>query len=229
MSGALGERLSAVRAQVGEACRSAGRDPSGVTLVAVSKRIAAARILGAYEAGQRVFGESRQQEASPKVAELPDDIDWHFIGKVQRNKVRKILPEFGTLHGIGALKLAQAVDRVAGELALRPACFLEVNLGGEESKGGFRADDLLAAGNQLAGLDHVDFRGVMVIPPQEEDAGRTRRWFSRARELRDQLAASSGMALPDLSMGMSGDFELAILEGATVVRVGTAIFGERPD
>lgn len=229
MSGALGERLSAVRAQVAEACRTAGRDPAGVTLVAVSKRIGAARIHDAYEAGQRVFGESRQQEASPKVAELPDDIDWHFIGKVQRNKVRKILPEFGTLHGIGSLKLAQAVDRVAGELALRPACFLEVNLGGEESKGGFGADDLLAAGDELAGLGNVDFRGVMVIPPQEEDADRTRRWFAGARELRDQLATSSGMALPDLSMGMSGDFELAILEGATVVRVGTAIFGERPD
>lgn len=225
----VGERLEEVRSRVAEACRTAGRDPSGVTLVAVSKRIAAEAVLEAYEAGQRVFGESRQQEASPKVAALPADIDWHFIGKLQRNKVRKIVPEFGCLHGIASLKLAQAVDRVAAELGLRPSGFLEVNLGGEESKGGFLIDELPGVAEGIAALDQLEIRGLMVIPPREGDPDRTRRWFAMARELRDRLAAETGMPLAELSMGMSGDFELAIAEGASVIRVGTSIFGPRPD
>lgn len=206
-----------------EACGRAGRDPAAVRLVAVSKTVPMERILEAHGAGQVVFGESRQQEAAPKVAALPDDIEWHFIGKLQRNKVRKVLPDFSCLHGVDSMKLAQAIDRVAGELELRPKLFLEVNLAGEESKGGFAPEALLAGMEELVGLPNVEMLGLMVIPP----VANVREWFAKAWKLKDQAEERAGIPLPELSMGMSGDYEVAIEEGSTLVRVGSAIFGER--
>lgn len=219
----LAERLAGLRGRIADACRDAGRDPGEVELLAVSKTFPASAVQEAYDAGQRAFGESRQQEAAPKIAALPPDIRWHFIGGLQRNKVRKVLGGFVVVHSVDSLRLAEYLDRVAGEEGKRPRVYLEVNVAGEATKGGFTPDDLLAAADSFPSMGHLDFSGLMVIPP-EADA---RRWFAATRELRDRLRSRSGLDLPGLSMGMSGDFEEAVREGSTIVRVGSALFGQR--
>ena len=221
----VAERLAGLRDRIAAACAAAGRSAGEVELLAVSKTFPAEAVQEAYDAGHRHFGESRQQEASPKIAVLPAEIHWHFIGGLQRNKVRKVLGEFDTIHSVDSLRLTEYLDRVAGEEGKRPGIYLEVNVAGEESKGGYSPEELLNAADQLAGLRHVEIRGLMSIPP--DDADQARRWFAATRDLRDRLRSSSGLELPGLSMGMSGDFEQAILEGSTIVRVGSAIFGHR--
>ncbi|HEY1122693.1 MAG TPA: YggS family pyridoxal phosphate-dependent enzyme, partial [Haloferula sp.] len=142
--GDLAGRLAALRGRIDDACRRAGRETSEVTLLAVSKTFPAEAVQEAYEAGQRCFGESRQQEAAPKIDVLPDDIEWHFIGGLQRNKVRKVVGAFPIIHSVDSLRLAEYLDRVAGEEGKRPKIYLEVNIAGEESKGGFSSEELLA-------------------------------------------------------------------------------------
>jgi pyridoxal phosphate enzyme (YggS family) len=219
----IAERLAALRQRIDAAAMSAGRMPGEVQLLAVSKTFAAEDVAEAYAAGQRLFGESRQQEAAPKIAALPPDIEWHFIGGLQRNKARKVLADFACIHSVDSLRLAEHLDRIAGEDGKRPQVYLEVNVAGEESKGGFSPEEVIAASASLAGLHNLEILGLMAIPPE----GDSRRWFAATRELRDQLRSSTGLALPGLSMGMSGDFEDAIAEGATIVRVGSALFGHR--
>lgn len=226
MSG-VAEQLAVVEDRIEDACRRAGRERSAVQLIAVSKTFPAESVQAAVDAGQRVFGESRQQEAEPKIVVLPPGLHWHFIGRVQRNKVRKILPLFQTVHAIDSLRLADYTNQVAGELGLKPEIFLQVNLADEASKGGFDADTLHREIAALRALDHLSILGLMIIPPEEGEAEDARKWFAGLRELRDGLAAESGLPLPHLSMGMSGDYEIAIEEGATFVRVGSAIFGHR--
>ena len=223
--GDLAGRLAALRGRIDEACRRAGRETGEVMLLAVSKTFPTEAVQEAYEAGQRCFGESRQQEAAPKIEALPGDIEWHFIGGLQRNKARKVVTAFPIIHSVDSLRLAEYLDRVAGEEGKRPKIYLEVNIADEESKGGFSPEELLAAASELAAFRHVEITGLMTIPPDDADAAR--RWFAAARELRDRLRAESGLALPGLSMGMSADFEDAVLEGSTVVRVGSALFGYR--
>jgi pyridoxal phosphate enzyme (YggS family) len=220
----MADRLSALRGRIVAACAGAGRSPAEVELLAVSKTFPAAAVQEAYDAGQRSFGESRQQEAASKIEALPADIHWHFIGVLQRNKARKVLTGFSTIHSMDSLRLAEHLDRIAGEEGKRPQVYLEVNVAAEASKGGFSPDELLAAAESLPALRHLDFLGLMVIPPEGEPP---RRWFSATRDLRDRLAAASGLRLPGLSMGMSADFEDAVLEGSTIVRVGSALFGHR--
>jgi len=222
---AVSESLKAVRRRIAEACERSGRKVDEVSLVAVSKTVPTPLILEAHRAGQGVFGESRQQEAAPKVATLPEAIEWHFIGKLQRNKVRKVLADFTCIHGVDSLKLAEAVNRVAGELGARPKVFLEVNLAGEPSKGGFSTDEFLGCIGEVAALPQLELMGLMVIPPEEN----ARDWFAKARELKSRAESECGRPLPGLSMGMSGDYELAIEEGSTLVRVGSAIFGKRSE
>lgn len=219
----LADRLAALRGRIAAACALAARDPAGVELMAVSKTFPVEAIREAYDAGQRVFGESRQQEAAEKVALLPGDIRWHFIGGLQRNKVRKVLADFGCIHSVDSLKLAEYLDRVAGEEGKRPTVYLEVNVAAEASKGGFSEEGLLAAAERLPGLRNLELVGLMAIPPE----GGGRRWFARTRELRDRLEGLTGLRLPGLSMGMSADFEEAVIEGSTIVRVGSALFGNR--
>lgn len=219
----IAERLAELRQRIGAAALSAGRASSEVELLAVSKTFGAEDVAEAYAAGQRLFGESRQQEAAPKVAALPADIEWHFIGGLQRNKARKVLADFPCIHSVDSLRLAEHLDRVAGEEGKRPRIYLEANVAGEESKGGFSPAELLASADALAAFKNLDVFGVMSIPPE----GDSRRWFATTRELRDRLRGASGLALPGLSMGMSGDFEDAIAEGSTIVRVGSALFGHR--
>ena len=222
----LEERLTGIRARIDAACARSGRPPGDATLLAVSKTVPAEVIAEAWRAGQREFGESRQQEAAAKVRELPPDIVWHFIGRLQGNKVRKVLADFAVIHGVDSLKLAAQIDRIAGELGRRPRVFLEVNLGQEPSKGGFDPAELAPAVDSVMGMPHLELEGLMAIPPVEDgDVAGARRWFRELRELRDVLREKTGAPLPGLSMGMSGDFEVAIEEGSTLVRVGTAIFG----
>jgi PLP dependent protein len=223
----VAEALQEVEQRITEACRMAGRGRDQVKLLAVSKTFPAEAIRAAYDAGQRLFGESRQQEAAGKIEQLPADIEWHFIGTLQRNKVRKILPSFSLVQSVDSLRMAEHMSRVAGEERLYRRILLEVNIGAEASKGGFSVDQLRAEFAVLKDLPSLKVVGLMAIPPDEEESAAARRWFAQLRELRDELAAAHGVPLPELSMGMSGDFEEAILEGSTLVRVGSAIFGNR--
>jgi pyridoxal phosphate enzyme (YggS family) len=221
------EQLAEIRQRLTIACGRVGRDPASVRLVAVSKTFPASDILEAVSSGQSCFGESKLQEAELKIAELPADLEWHFIGRVQRNKVRKILPLFGCIHAVDSLKLAVYMDGIAGELGLFPEIFFQVDQAGEETKGGFSAAELHAAMPTLAGLSNLRMVGLMSIPPAADNPEDSRRWFRQLRQLRDELRGKFPMDLPFLSMGMSGDFEVAAEEGATHVRVGSLIFGKR--
>ena len=216
----VGQRLAA-------ACHRSNRNPADVGLIAVSKTFPAEAVREAAAAGQQVFGESRLQEAEPKIALLPGSLHWHFIGRLQRNKVRRILPLFQVIHAVDSLALASHINGVAAETGLFPKVFLQVNVAAETSKGGFDPAVLRAELPQLLALERLEIEGLMCIPPEGPDAESARPWFVALRELRDVLERDSGVPLPGLSMGMSGDFEVAIEEGATLVRVGSAIFGRR--
>lgn len=223
----ISENLGEIRLRIAAACARSNRDASSVELIAVSKTFPADAVREAAAAGQRIFGESRLQEAESKIESLPGSLHWHFIGRVQRNKVRKILPLFEVVHAVDSLRLALYADEIAKELGLFPKVFLQVNVGGESSKGGFEPDDLRAQIDSLLSLERLEIIGLMCIPPAGPDAESARPWFAALRKLRDQIEGESGVPLPFLSMGMSGDFEVAIEEGATHVRVGSSIFGKR--
>jgi len=226
MSG-VAENLIEIREEIAAACVKAGRAREDVYLIAVSKTFPVESICEAVEAGQTIFGESKLQEAEPKVAELPSSLEWHFIGRVQRNKVRKILQITSVIHAIDSLKLADYVSKVALESGMRPSLYLQVNLAGELSKGGFSPDELRRDLKEILSLSGVEIVGLMTIPPADDEAENSRKWFTGLRQLRDELEKEFGASLPCLSMGMSGDFQIAIEEGATHVRVGSAIFGKR--
>jgi pyridoxal phosphate enzyme (YggS family) len=221
------ENLQHVRQQVEDACARAGRSPAGLTLIAVSKTFPTESIREAVACGQTHFGESRVQEAVPKIEALPGSLHWHFIGGVQRNKVRKILQNFEIIHAIDSLRLASYTDEVAKELGVFPKIFLQVNIGDESSKGGFAVEALREEMASLLQLKRLDVSGLMCIPPAGESPEESRPWFVKLRELRDSLENEFCVKLDGLSMGMSGDFEIAIEEGATCVRVGSSIFGNR--
>lgn len=223
----IAENLAGIRSRIHESCRRAGRDVSSVELIAVSKTFPADAVREALEAGQLCFGESRLQEAEPKIELLPGSLHWHFIGGVQRNKVRRILQRFEVIHAVDSLRLASYTNEIAKELGLFPKVFLQVNIGGEASKGGFEPAVLESEMAGLLELDRLEILGLMCIPPAGPDAESARPWFAMLRDLRDRLESGSGTPLPGLSMGMSGDFEVAIEEGATHVRVGSSIFGKR--
>ena len=227
---AVAARYRAVRGRLEAACREAGRAPEEVVLVGASKRQPISRMEAAWEAGLRVFGENRVQEAEGKRPRLPAECDWHLLGPLQSNKVKKAVRLFSTVHSVDRLKIGRALDREAGLAGARIDGFLEVNVGGEPSKHGFAAAELARQAAELAGLEHLQIVGLMAIPPFEQDPAKARGWFDRLRQLRDELAARPEWAgFPGrLSMGMSHDFELAVAAGATHVRVGTDLFGERP-
>ncbi len=227
MENDIAGNLQAIRTCIDHACATAGRDPASVSLVAVSKTFPAEAIQAAHHAGHRVFGESKVQEALPKLDTLPRDIEWHFIGRMQRNKLRKILASFAIVHGIDSMALASAADRIAGELGRPAKIYLQVNLADEATKGGFSPSELEAEIPALAAMANLDIQGLMAIPPPADSDAQARQWFAALRELRDRIEASHPLRMPGLSMGMSDDFEAAIAEGATCVRVGSAIFGKR--
>ena len=221
--------------RIGEACaRAAGghRNPGDVTLVGASKTQPAAVLAAAWRAGLRVFGENRVQEAVAKSRELPAppfEIEWHLIGPLQSNKVKPALDVFRAVHSVDRVRIAEALDQEAGRRARELPAFLEINLGQEESKHGFSPEGLAEAVRPLADLPHLKIMGLMAIPPAAEDPEGSRPWFRRLRELRDELGSRPEWSgFPGwLSMGMSHDFEIAVEEGATHVRVGTLLFGSR--
>ncbi len=223
----IAENLFAVTGKINEACLRIGRELASVKLIAVSKTVPAELIREAFGAGQYAFGESKLQEAESKIESLPGSLHWHFIGRVQRNKVRKLLPLFEVIHAIDSLKLAIYTDEIAKELGLYPKVFLQVNIGNESSKAGFAPNGIRAEMESLLKLSRLEILGLMCIPPLGPDAESSRTWFTQLRTTRDALESEFGVKLPALSMGMSGDFEAAIEEGATHVRVGSAIFGKR--
>ena len=224
----IAAHLSAIRAQISAAARRAGRDPASVRLVAVSKTYPAEAVVAATATGQRIFGESRVQEARDKIPACPSGLEWHFIGHLQKNKVRQALPLFSFFHSIDSTALAEAINRVAGETGVAAEGLLEVNISGETTKHGFTPEELRAQLPALAKLPHLRIRGLMTMAPYSDNPEDARPVFRSLRELRDELQSAHGHPLPELSMGMSGDFEPAIEEGATLVRVGSSIFGARP-
>ncbi len=221
------DNLERVREQIAQAAAKAGRDVKDVELVAISKTHPAQKVREAVEAGQTLFGESRVQEARAKIPELSSNIRWHFVGHLQKNKVRQALPLFEMIHSVDSLALAQDINRIAEEEGLYPRVLPEVNLAGEGSKFGFAPDKLCKQMEELLALPRLSILGLMTIPPVAEQAEASRKYFVELRELRDRLQSEFRVDLAQLSMGMTQDFPIAIEEGATLVRVGTAIFGER--
>ena len=221
------ENLERVREQIAQAAAKVGRAPGEVELVAITKTHAAEKVHEAIQAGQTLFGESRVQEARAKIPELPSAIRWHFVGHLQKNKIRHALPLFEMIHSVDSLALAQEVNRIAEEEGMHPRVLLETNVAGEGSKFGFSPDKLREQMEELLVLPRLSIEGLMTIPPLTEEAEASRTYFGELRQLRDALNKEFNLNLPQLSMGMTQDYAVAIEEGATLVRVGTAIFGER--
>jgi pyridoxal phosphate enzyme (YggS family) len=224
---AVAENLSRVREQIAEAAAKSGRSADDVELVTITKTHPAEKVREAIEAGQTLFGESRVQEARAKIPELPSNIHWHFVGHLQKNKIRHALPLFEMIHSVDSLTLAQEVNRIADEEGLHGRVLFEVNVAGEGSKFGFAPDKLREQMEELLALPRLSILGLMTIPPMAEEAEASRKYFVQLRQLRDRLQTEFRVDLAQLSMGMTQDFPIAVEEGATLVRVGTAIFGQR--
>ena len=221
------ENLERVREQIAQAAARAGRVPEEIELVAITKTHPAEKVREAIEAGQTLFGESRVQEARAKIPELPSNLRWHFVGHLQKNKIRHALPLFEMIHSVDSLDVAQDINRIAGEQGMHPRVLLEVNVAGQGSKFGFSPDKLRDQMEELLALPRLSILGLMTIQPLAEKAEASRKYFVQLRELRDRLQTEFHVDLAQLSMGMTEDFVVAVEEGATLVRVGTAIFGER--
>lgn len=223
----IAANLQDVHTRIASACAACGRDPAGVQLLAVSKTWPAEDVRAAADCGERMFGESYVQEAAPKIDALANlGLEWHFIGPLQSNKTRPVAERFDWVHSIDRLKIAErlSAQRPAGLPPLN-VC-IEVNVSGEDSKSGCTPDEAIALAAATAKLPNLRLRGLMAIPEPTEDERLLRSRFALLRQLRESLNAG-GLELDTLSMGMSHDLETAIAEGATIVRVGTAIFGER--
>ena len=221
------ERLEAVQRRVESACRRAGRDPLGVKLIAVSKTHGPDRLREAADCGVRVFGENKVQEAKAKIPLCGGNLSWHMVGHLQRNKAYDAVRLFEMIHSIDSLSLLETIDATCEEAGRHRPALIEVNVSGERSKFGMAPEEvpeILESANRFM---HVTIVGLMTIPPFTEEPEKARPHFRRLRELRDRWRAETGIELEELSMGMTHDFEIAIEEGATWIRVGTALFGER--
>ena len=223
----ISDNLERVKSRIAAAAKKSGRSLNEIELVAISKTHDAEKVRAAYEAGQSLFGESRVQEARIKIPELPLNLRWHFVGHLQKNKIRHALPLFELFHGIDDVDLAHEMNRIAEEDGMHPRVLLEVNMAGEGSKFGFKPETVRKEMERLLSLNRLSIEGLMTIPPLAEEAEASRKYFVDLRQLRDALEKEFNVTLPHLSMGMTNDFAVAVEEGATLVRVGTAIFGER--
>ena len=224
------ENVARVQERIASACRRCGRRPQEVKLLAISKTFPPECIRVAYEAGLREFGENRVQEAQAKRPALSDlNITWHLVGHLQTNKARAARELFAWVHSVDSLRLAQKLDQAAALGSGRLPVLLEVNLGGEESKAGVGEEGIISLAEQVSRLATLDLRGLMVIPPFFDDPEQVRPFFRRLRELAREIDARNipNASMRELSMGMSHDFEVAVEEGSTIIRVGTAIFGAR--
>jgi PLP dependent protein len=223
----IAENLEQVREQIAGAAAKVGRAAGEIELVAITKTHPADKVRETIEAGQTLFGESRVQEARAKIPELPSNLRWHFVGHLQKNKIRHALPLFEMFHSVDSLGLAQEINRIAEEEGMHPRVLLEVNVAREGSKFGFSLHKLREHMEELLALSRLSIEGLMTIPPLAEQAETSRKYFVQLRALRNSLEKQFALKLPQLSMGMTQDFLIAVEEGATLVRVGTAIFGER--
>src|SRR5438552_6810697 len=205
----IGQNLERIRSQIADAAKKSGRSLDDIELVAISKTHEAEKVRDALDAGQEVFGESRVQEARAKIPLLPSSAHWHFVGRLQKNKIRHALPLFELFHSVDSIELAREMNRLAEEEGLHPRVLLEVNVAGEGSKIGFAPDSLRSEMETLLDLPRLSIEGLMTIPPLAPEAEASRKYFSALRDLRDQLAAQFQVKLPQLSMGMSGDFPVA--------------------
>ncbi|MCI9149958.1 MAG: YggS family pyridoxal phosphate-dependent enzyme [Lachnospiraceae bacterium] len=225
----LRENLIQVQENINQACRKAGRDPSEVTLIAVSKTKPVSMLETVYEAGIREFGENKVQELTEKYELLPKDIHWHMIGHLQRNKVKYIVDKACLIHSVDSLRLAEEISRMAQAKQVEADILVEVNIAGEESKFGMTAQQAISLVTEIAALPGIHVRGLMTIAPFVEDPEENRMYFRKMKELSVDINRKNidNVGMDILSMGMTGDYMVAIEEGATMVRVGTGIFGER--
>jgi len=222
--------LSEVNANVAEACRKAGRNPEDVEIIAVTKTHGEEVVREARDAGLRIVGENKVQEAAWKKPASVGGMDWHLIGHLQKNKVRPALELFSTFHSVDSIQLLERIQRVAEEIGARPEILLEVNVSGERSKSGMRTDDVEAAVEAALSCPCLTLGGFMTMAPfvPAEKVEETRPFFAQLRDLRDMMEERFGASFPRLSMGMTNDYRIAVEEGATWIRLGTVLFGERP-
>ena len=223
----LQDRLKLLWQSIESSATKTGRDTASIRLIPASKGVTPEVLSQAYEIGLRVFGENRVQEAREKQPLLPADTEWHFIGGLQRNKAREAVRLFSLIHSVDTPELAQELDRRAGQAVKVQSLLIEVNVGGETTKHGTEPEDAGSLIETVLKLKHLDLKGFMTVAPYDEDLEKVRPCFTRLRSLRDEMEIKYGVSLPELSMGMSHDYQVAIEEGATLVRIGTALFGSR--
>lgn len=224
----IAERLAEIQRRLQAACARAGRDPAGVELMAVSKNHPPESVRTAASLGLRLFGENRVQEAKAKIPQCPGNLRWHLIGHLQTNKARDAVQSFAMIQSVDSLRLAEELNKRAEAIARTIPILLEVNVAGESTKFGYRPGDVVAEIGRLNALRRLEIHGLMCMAPYSPNPETARPVFRRCRELARACEQALGAPLPVLSMGMSGDFEVAIEEGSTLIRVGTALFGERP-
>lgn len=225
----IAENLQQVRKNIEHACMAVGRDPREVTLVAVSKTKPVSMLMEAYDADTRVFGENKVQEILDKYDRLPKDVQWHMIGHLQRNKVKYIIDKTAMIHSVDSFRLAETIDKEAAKKNLRIPILVEVNVAEEESKFGLKTEEVIPFLEQISAFSHLEVKGLMTIAPFVEDPEENRSIFRELKKLSVDIEAKNinNITMSVLSMGMTGDYEVAVQEGATMVRVGTGIFGER--
>lgn len=226
----IAENLSRIKERMAEASIRSGREPSSVKLVGVTKTVDLDRIKEAVSAGLQILGENYVQEARDKIKELKDRVSWHFVGRLQTNKAKYAVKLFDMIQTVDSFRLAQELNRRAQPLGRTVPIIIQVNLASEVSKGGVEPSECLSLIRQVSMLENLQIRGLMTMPPFFDQPERARPYFAQLREMSQKIADAqvAGVEMNELSMGMSGDFEAAIQEGATLIRVGTAIFGERP-
>ena len=222
------ESLEKIQQRITAACVRAGRDPGSVTLLAVTKSQPPEVVREAADCGQALFGENKIQEAKAKIPLCPSRLHWHFIGHLQSNKCRDAVEWFEMIHSVDSLSLAREISKRAEQAAKTMPILLEINVAGEASKFGYQPGRLLVELKEINTLRRIEIRGLMAVPPWSAEPEKSRPHFRQLRELKQKCEQILGIPLPHLSMGMSGDFEIAIEEGATLVRIGTALFGPRP-
>ena len=225
----LADNLQQVHANIEKACALSGRKPDEVTLVAVSKTKPVSMLQEAYDAGARVFGENKVQEIMDKYDQLSSDIKWHMIGHLQRNKVKYIIDKVAMIHSVDSLRLAQTIEQEAAKKDIVMPVLLEVNVAEEESKFGLKVDEVLPLLQEISEFSHIQVKGLMTIAPFVENPEENREVFHTLKKLSVDISAKNinNVTMSVLSMGMTGDYEVAVQEGSTMVRVGTGIFGER--
>ena len=223
------ENLKHVHSNIEAACKKSGRNPEEVTLISVSKTKPVSMLQEAYDAGERFFGENKVQEIMDKYPQLPDDIHWHMIGHLQRNKVKYIVDKVAMIHSVDSLRLAETIEQEAAKHNVVVPILLEVNVAQEESKFGLTVSEVLPLVESIAAFQHIKIMGLMTIAPFVDDPEKNRPVFRQLKKLSVDIAAKNinNVTMSVLSMGMTGDYQVAIEEGATMVRVGTGIFGER--